>query len=68
MEKHDFKSRIHRKKPKGKPIFDTMRQAKAEKSKVRSRVEHVFGHEKGPMALVIRTIGIARASVEDRPC
>jgi IS5 family transposase len=64
LEKHGFKSRIHRKKPKGKPMSDTMRQANAEKSKVRSRVEHVFGHEKGPMALVIRTISLARARVK----
>ena len=42
----------------------TMRRANAEKSKVRSRVEHVSGHEKGPMAMVIRTIGIARARVK----
>lgn len=64
QEKHGFKSRIQRKKPKGKPMSGTMRQANAEKSNVRSRVEHVFGHEKGPMALVIRTIGIARARVK----
>jgi transposase, IS5 family len=64
LAKNGFKSRIHRKKPKGKPMSDTMRQANAEKSKVRSHVEHVFGREKGPMALVIRTIGIARAKVK----
>jgi hypothetical protein len=45
-------------------MFDTMRQANAEKSKVRSKVEHVFGHEKGPMAVVIRSIGIVRAKVK----
>ena len=59
-----FRSRIHRKKPGGKPMPDHIARANAEKSKVRSAVEHVFGREKGPMALVIRTIGIARARVK----
>jgi hypothetical protein len=31
---------------------------------VRASVEHVFAHEKGPMGLVVRTIGIARARVK----
>lgn len=57
-------SRIHRKKPKGKPMPERMRIANAQKSKVRSAVEHVFAHQKGPMGLVVRTIGIARARVK----
>lgn len=36
-------------------------RANAPKSAVRSAVEHVFARQKGPMALFIRTIGIARA-------
>ncbi|MDQ0304833.1 hypothetical protein J2S75_003883 [Ancylobacter polymorphus] len=57
-------SRIHRKKPPGRPMPDRMRIANARKSKVRSAVEHVFAHQKGPMGLVVRTIGIARARVK----
>jgi IS5 family transposase len=57
-------SRIHRKKPQGKPMPERTRRANAMKSKVRSAVEHVFAHEKGPMALVVRTIGLARATVK----
>ena len=34
------------------------------KSKVRAAVEHVFARQNGPMGLVIRTIGLARASVK----
>jgi hypothetical protein len=30
----------------------------------RSAVEHVFARQKGPMALVVRTMGIARARVK----
>jgi hypothetical protein len=58
-------SRIHRKKPPGRPMPMPMpvRRANARKSTVRSAVEHVFARQKGPMALVVRTIGLARAKV-----
>jgi hypothetical protein len=39
-------------------------RANAAKSEVRARVEHVFARQKGPMALVIRTIGLARARMK----
>jgi IS5 family transposase len=64
MEKNGFVSRVHRKKPKGKPMPDATRRANAEKSKVRSRVEHVFAEQKDRMGLFVRTIGIARARVK----
>lgn len=37
------------------------RRANAAKSALRSKVEHVFAHQKARMGLAIRTIGIARA-------
>jgi IS5 family transposase len=57
-------SRIHRKKPKGRPMPDRTRRANATKSAVRSKVEHVFAHQKGLIGLVVRTIGLARARVK----
>ncbi len=54
-------SRIHRKKPKGKPMPRHTARANAVKSAVRSRVEHVFAEQKARMGLVVRTIGMARA-------
>jgi transposase, IS5 family len=42
-------SRIHRKKPKGKPMPDHTRKANSAKSKVRVFVEHVFAQEKAHM-------------------
>ena len=54
-------SRIHRKKPKGRPMSRTVARANAKKSKIRARVEHVFADQKDRMGLFIRTIGIARA-------
>jgi len=64
LTRRGFVSRIHRKKPPGRPMPDRMRIANAQKSKVRSAIEHVFAHQKGPMGLIVRTIGIARARVK----
>jgi hypothetical protein len=54
-------SHIHRKKPKGRAMPETTRRANNAKSKIRSRVEHVFAEQKDRMGLFIRTIGIVRA-------
>lgn len=54
-------SRIHRRKPKGKPMPERIARANAAKSAVRARVEHVFAHQKNRYGLFIRTIGLARA-------
>src|SRR6188768_3211053 len=59
-----FVSRIHRKKPKGKTMPERTRIANAQKSKVRSAIEHVFAHQMGLLHLTIRTIGLARARVK----
>lgn len=64
MEKQGFVSRVHRKKPKGRLMPETTRRANNMKSKVRSRVEHVFAEQKSRMGLFIRTIGIARATTK----
>jgi IS5 family transposase len=64
LAKNGFVSRIHRKKPKGRPMPDAVRRANALKSTVLSRVEHVFAEQKDRMGLFIRTIGIARARVK----
>jgi IS5 family transposase len=64
IRKHGFVSRIHRKKPKGRAMPEATRLANAQKSKVRSRVEHVFAEQKDRMGLFVRTIGIARATTK----
>lgn len=38
--------------------------ANGRKSKVRAAVEHVFARQKGPIGLVVRTMGLARAAVK----
>ena len=64
MDEHGFVSRIHRKKPTGRPMAERTRRANARKSGVRSRIEHVFAEQKSRMGLFVRTIGIARARVK----
>ena len=64
LAKNGFVSRIHRKKPKSRPMSAATRRANALKSKVRSRVEHVFAAQKDRMDLFIRTVGIARATTK----
>jgi IS5 family transposase len=62
LEDKGFRSHIHHKGKRGKPL--TTRQMKANKarSKVRVRVEHVFGFQERSMGgKFIRTIGLARA-------
>ena len=62
LNENGFVSHIHRKKPKGRAMPETTRRANNAKSKIRSRVEHVFAEQKDRMDLFIRTIGIARAT------
>ncbi len=57
-------SRIHRRKPAGKPMPQAIARANATKSSIRARVEHVFAHQKNRFGLFIRTIGLARAEAK----
>jgi transposase, IS5 family len=57
-------SRIHRKKPADRPMPARTARANARKAKVRAHVEHVFAEQKARMGLVVRTIGLARATTK----
>ena len=57
-------SRIHRRKPKGKPMPRATARANAAKSAIRATIEHVFTHQKNRFELFIRTIGIKRAEAK----
>jgi IS5 family transposase len=52
------------KSQKGHTMPDAIRRANNAKSKIRSRVQHVFAEQKARIDLSIRTIGIARATVK----
>ena len=62
LKAQGYRSNIHRKKPRGKPMAKHIRRGNATRSSIRACVEHVFGYEKGPMAITIRSIGQARAA------
>jgi IS5 family transposase len=62
---HDFpwvKLNIHEKGCKNKPLTDGQKTSNREKSRIRARVEHVFGHMTNSMGgMFMRCIGIDRA-------
>ena len=57
-------SRIHRRKPAGRPMPKHVARANAGKSSIRAAIEHVFAHQKNRFGLFIRTIGLARAEAK----
>ena len=58
-----FKSRIHRRATRNHPLSNAQLKANRNRSKIRARIEHVFGAQKSPRraAGIVRTIGIVRA-------
>ena len=57
-----LKSRIHRRAYRNRELSEAQKAANKPRSKVRARVEHVFGDQKNGMgAEIVRTIGIVRA-------
>jgi transposase, IS5 family len=58
------KSEIHERAYRGNPLSEEARARNKGKSRVRVRVEHVFGHMENSMGgIALRTIGVARAKV-----
>ena len=57
-----FKSRIHRCARRNRPLSEAQAKANHKKSKIRARIEHVFGAQQiSPGGRIVRTIGIVRA-------
>lgn len=57
-----LKSRVHRKSHRNKPLTNREMQGNKTRSKVRARVEHVFGAQSNDMGgTLVRSIGLARA-------
>jgi IS5 family transposase len=61
MAENGFVSRVHRKKPPGRPMPVRTARANGAKSRVRAKIEHIFAEQKSRMGLFIRTIGLDRA-------
>src|SRR6476659_7238299 len=57
-----FRSRIHQRASRGHALSKAQQKANRQKSKIRVRIEHVFGaQENAPGGRIIRTIGAVRA-------
>jgi len=54
-------SKVHFRKPPGKPMPEPRQRANAARSRERSAIEHVFADQKHRMGLFVRTIGLVRA-------
>ena len=65
LKARGFRSRIHRRGSRNHPLSPTQEEANRRKSKVRARVEHIFGaQENTPGGRLVRTIGIVRAKAK----
>ena len=61
LAEQGFRSHIHRKGQAGKPLSERANEANRKRSKVRARVEHIFGQHAAMGGKLVRTIGITRA-------
>ena len=63
LKKNGYRSRIQRKGTRNKPLTQWELQGNRTRSKVRSRVEHIFGAQCHYRVKAIRSIGMARAKM-----
>ena len=62
LKARGFKSRIHVRAGRNRPLSQAQEAANRKKSKIRARIEHVFGaQETAPGGRLVRTIGLVRA-------
>ena len=65
LEQGNYKSHVHERAYRNKPLTDSQKEANRKRSQTRVRVEHVFGSQLQLAGdLVIRTIGIVRAKTK----
>jgi transposase, IS5 family len=65
LKARGFRSRIHKRGRRNRPLTEAETEANYRKSQVRARIEHVFGaQENAPGGRLVRTIGIVRAKVK----
>jgi IS5 family transposase len=65
LNSRGFRSRIHQRANRNHPLSKAQENANRRKSRVRARIEHVFGAQQtAPGGRIVRTIGIARAKVK----
>ena len=65
LKARGFSSRVHKRGHRNNPLSEAETAANTKKSKVRARIEHVFGaQENAPGGRLVRTIGMVRAKVK----
>lgn len=64
LERNGLTSKVHFRRPRGRPLSAAHGKANAARSRVRARVEHVFAAQKDRMGLFVRTVGLARATTK----
>ena len=63
IAKYEMKNKVHEKGYRNKPLTDQQKANNTKKSKIRARVEHVFGFmEQSMNGLVLKSVGMVRAS------
>jgi IS5 family transposase len=62
LRANGYKSRIHRRGRRPHPLSSAQERANHAKSRIRARIEHVFGaQQNAPGGRIVRTIGMVRA-------
>jgi len=64
LKEEGYRSKVQRKGYKNKPLTQREQQGNHTRSKVRSRVEHIFGAQSNLRKKAIRSIGLVRANTE----
>ena len=63
IAKYQMKNKVHEKGYRNKPLSEEQKASNTKKSKIRARVEHVFGFmEQSMNGLVLKSVGILRAT------
>lgn len=65
LRRRGLRSRIHQRASRGQALSKAQQKANRQKSKIRARIEHVFGAQQtSPGGRIVRTIGIMRAKAK----
>ena len=64
LDRRGLKPEFQRAKPRRRPMPRHVARGNARRARVRAKVEHVFAAQKHRFQLVIRTVGLARATAK----
>jgi transposase, IS5 family len=62
LERRGLVPQLQRPKPRGKPMPPHIARGNAARARVRAAVEHVFATQKCRLGLIVRSVGLARAT------